>query len=188
MKFPFYLCQCLLFQLSYLQRALSHVLKKRSDKVEGVLRPQSSLNHHRKNSDQPLFQFPSNQTVGKTGHTSQLKPDQQIYFNFGTKYFQEKKHQQTLLLNPHLLHVQFSVVEKGKSHECLKCKNKRVVFDLNPHFQTGMHHRIANKKLRDALISKKCSFFEHCSNGGGVNPCSKIMSEIVVCSGGHLTT
>ena len=24
--------------------------------------------------------------------------------------------------------------------------------------------------------------------GGGVNPCSKIMSEIVVCSGGHLTT
>ena len=24
--------------------------------------------------------------------------------------------------------------------------------------------------------------------GGGANPCSKIMSEIVVCSGGHLTT
>ena len=42
--------------------------------------------------------------------------------------------------------------------------------------------------LRDALISKKCSFFEHCSNGGGVNPCSKILSEIVVRSGGHLTT
>ena len=43
--------------------------------------------------------------------------------------------------------------------------------------------------FRDALISKKCSFFEHCSKeGGGVNPCSKIMSEIVVCSGGHLTT
>ena len=43
--------------------------------------------------------------------------------------------------------------------------------------------------LRDAILSKKCSFFEHCSNGGGrVNPCSKIMSEIVVCSGGHLTT
>ena len=42
--------------------------------------------------------------------------------------------------------------------------------------------------IRDAPLSKKCSFFEHCSNGGGVNPCSKIMSEIVVCSGGHLTT
>ena len=120
MEFPFYLCQCLLFQLSYLQRALSHVLKTRSDKVEGVLRPQSSLNCHRKNSDQPLFQFPSNQTVGKTGHTSQLKPDQQICFNFGTKYFQEKKHQQMLLFNPHLLQVQLSVVEKGKSHECAK--------------------------------------------------------------------
>ena len=26
------------------------------------------------------------------------------------------------------------------------------------------------------------------TGGGGVNPCSKIMSEIVVCSGGHLTT
>ena len=43
--------------------------------------------------------------------------------------------------------------------------------------------------LRDAIVSKKCSFFEHCSNGGGgVNPCSKILSEIVVRSGGHLTT
>ena len=147
MKFPFYLCQCLLFQLSYLQRALSHVLKTRSDKVEGVLIPRSSLNCHRKNSDQPLFQFPSNQTVGKTSHTSQLKPDQQICFNFGAKYFQEKKQQQMLLFNPHLLQVQRSVVGKGKSHECLKCKNNRVVFDINPYFQTGMYHRIANKKL-----------------------------------------
>ena len=43
--------------------------------------------------------------------------------------------------------------------------------------------------FRDAIVSKKCSFFEHCSNGrGGVNPCSKILSEIVVRSGGHLTT
>ena len=148
MKFPFYLCQCLLFQLSYLQRALSHVLKTRSDKVEGVLRPQSSLNYHRENSDQPLFQFPSNQTVGKTGHTSQLKPDQQICFNFGAKYFQEKKQQQMLLLNPPLLQVQLSVVEKGKSYECLKCKNKPAIFDIKPYFQTGMYHRIANKKLQ----------------------------------------
>ena len=42
--------------------------------------------------------------------------------------------------------------------------------------------------IREADLSKKCSFFNIVQTGGGVNPCSKIMSEIVVCSGGHLTT
>ena len=36
---------------------------------------------------------------------------------------------------------------------------------------------------------KSAVFFNIVQTGeGGVNPCSKIMSEIVVCSGGHLTT
>ena len=50
------------------------------------------------------------------------------------------------------------------------------------------HNLMSKYHVREAPVSKKCSFFEQCSNGGGVNPCSKIMSEIVVCSGGHLTT
>ena len=60
----------------------------------------------------------------------------------------------------------------------------KISFFCSPHLFT----LIKQHKIRDAILSKKCSFFEHCSNGGGVNPCSKIMSEIVVCSGGHLTT
>ena len=35
---------------------------------------------------------------------------------------------------------------------------------------------------------KSAVFLNIVQMGGGVNPCSKIMSEIVVCSGGHLTT
>ena len=36
---------------------------------------------------------------------------------------------------------------------------------------------------------KSAVFFNIVQTGGrGVNQCSKIMSEIVVCSGGHLTT
>ena len=35
---------------------------------------------------------------------------------------------------------------------------------------------------------KSAVFLNIVQTGGGVKPCSKIMSEIVVCSGGHLTT
>ena len=73
------------------------------------------------------------------------------------------------------------------SSQKLNCKMKKLGMPGN---EQKHAHIIAGSScnLRDAIVSKKCSFFEHCSNGGGVNPCSKIMSEIVVCSGGHLTT
>ena len=50
-----------------------------------------------------------------------------------------------------------------------------VVYDNNK----GSHHF---KKVQFFLTLFKRG------GRGGVNPCSKIMSEIVVCSGGHLTT
>ena len=51
---------------------------------------------------------------------------------------------------------------------------------------------VPNKRKRKCKGSppfRKVQFFLTLfKRGGGVNPCSKIMSEIVVCSGGHLTT
>ena len=44
------------------------------------------------------------------------------------------------------------------------------------------------KRLGKPSIKKSAVFFNIVQTGGGSNPCSKIMSEIVVCSGGHLTT
>ena len=66
--------------------------------------------------------------------------------------------------------------------------------------QSFFYHGYATlhaRSLKKCFISKgspplrKVQFFWTLfkrGGGGGVNPCSKIMSEIVVCSGGHLTT
>ena len=32
---------------------------------------------------------------------------------------------------------------------------------------------LVSRVIREAIVSKKCSFFEHCSNGGGVKPMFK---------------
>ena len=39
-----------------------------------------------------------------------------------------------------------------------------------PSDNSGRHLYNVHRSIRDALLSKKCSFFEHCSNGGGGQP------------------
>ena len=53
-----------------------------------------------------------------------------------------------------------------------------------PSFGLVMKVSTSGKPSRE----KSAVFLNIVQTGGGVNPCSKIMSEIVVCSGGHLTT
>ena len=86
---------------------------------------------------------------------------------------------------PHLWQlVDTIIIDPKTTHQCLiraRLSRKYSQWKYKPNSENlaseGSHR-----------VRKVQFFWTLFKRGGGSNPCSKIMSEIVVCSGGHLTT
>ena len=83
------------------------------------------------------------------------------------------------------------IINQRRAHACQLApwKLSSCMISLKPLPPLHSSKKPVGGFLGKPSFQKNAVFLNIVQTGGvGVNPCSKIMSEIVVCSGGHLTT